>query len=350
MSSSSSTDALGSSSPTRGALLDLALRIRQSAREALGAALARGRMDEIARPVAEGSGDVTYGLDLGAERAVREWSEEQAREGPLSVLTEDSGWRHLGPGPGGVVELPDFDHGGPRLAVDPIDGTRHLMYDLRSAWTVLSAAGPGAGQPTLADVRQGIVAEIPDSRAARLRVVEASRGAGASLTICDVESGATVASQPLRADADDRPDHGYFTFFSFHPALRPDVARIAARFFARIERDEGADPSACYDDQLISSAGQLMQLAFGVYRMVLEARELVARRRGVATQTAKPYDMAGAILCAREAGCVVTGPRSEPLDFPIDTKTPVSFVGYANPETARRLAPHLAAVLREELG
>ena len=44
-------------------------------------------------------------------------------------------------------EIRPFDHGGPRVVIDPIDGTCHLMNDLRSAWTVIGLAGPGEGQP-----------------------------------------------------------------------------------------------------------------------------------------------------------------------------------------------------------
>ena len=55
--------------------------------------------------------------------------------------------------------------------------------------------------------------------------------------------------------------------------------------------------------------------------------------------------MAGAILCAREAGCVVEHPSGAELDFPLDVSTPVAMASYANRATARRLRPHLQAVL-----
>ena len=76
-------------------------------------------------------------------------------------------------------------------------------------------------------------------------------------------------------------------------------------------------------------------------------RAWLARRAGVATTTSKPYDVAGAILCARAAGCVVTAADGGELDFELDCTTAVEFVGWANAATARRLAPHLRAVLDE---
>ena len=110
--------------------------------------------------------------------------------------------------------------------------------------------------------------------------------------------------------------------------------------------EEGADARAIYDDQYISSAGQLVLLALGRYRMLVDPRELVRRRLGAAGVTSKPYDLAGAVVCARAAGVVVTAPEGGELDFPIDARTPVGYAGYANEATRRRLEPHWLATLR----
>ncbi len=326
-------------------LRDLCARIRVAARSALSDGDAN-----LARPVRAGAGDFTYGLDVASERAVDAWLDETAREHPLSLLTEDAGWRHLGPGAGGrstpARDLDGFDHGGPRIALDPVDGTRGLMHDLRSAWTVVSCAGPGRGEPRLSELELGIVSEIPDSRAARFRVL-AARHAGP----CLLEERELHGSQPVRAgelscDGDARCDHGFFPFFRYDPAQRPAVAAVEADFFQRLAREERADLRHVFDDQYISNAGQLVLLALGTYRMIADLRAFLAARSGVRTTTSKPYDLAGAVLCAQRAGCVVTAADGAPLDFPLDCVTPVHFVGWANTGTARRLAPHLAQALR----
>jgi fructose-1,6-bisphosphatase/inositol monophosphatase family enzyme len=100
-----------------------------------------------------------------------------------------------------------------------------------------------------------------------------------------------------------------------------------------------------YDDQYCSSAGQLVLLALGRYRMVIDPREWVHRRRGAPGVTSKPYDLAGAVVCARAAGAVVTDVEGGPLDFPIDATTPVGYAGWANARTRARLEPHWHAVL-----
>jgi fructose-1,6-bisphosphatase/inositol monophosphatase family enzyme len=334
----------------RARLVALCDELREVTRAALAAAErdATGAAGAaLARPHGQGAGDVTFGLDVPSERHIEEWLERAAREEPLSLLTEDSGWRHLGPdGRGGARALDGFDHGGPRVAIDPIDGTRNLMADLRSAWTLVSFAPAGPGEPRLSDLVGGFLAEIPPSNAATYRVLTASAGS-CELAEHDLAGGTRLRARRLRVDPTARVERGYFPFFRYEPAHRPALARLERAFFERLARHEGTDPRAVYDDQYISSAGQLALLALGTYRMVVDARALVARRAGVSAVTSKPYDVAGAILCARAAGAVVTAADGSELDFPLDATTPVDFVGYANAATRERLEPHWLAVLAE---
>ncbi|HED66028.1 MAG TPA: hypothetical protein ENJ09_10805 [Planctomycetes bacterium] len=318
-------------------LAELLAGVRRATRDLLRASSAAADPAPIDRPVGRGAGDWTFGLDLPSERWIDAWLDERSSEGPISLLTEDRGWRHRGPD----GELEGFDHGGPRIAIDPVDGTRNLMADLRSAWTVVSFAPAGPGPPRLSDLTGGILSEIPPPSCERVRALWASEG------VCTLEerSGDRTTRVPLRADGDDRADHGYFPFFRFDPTLRPDLALLEARFFARLAHHEGSELDSIFDDQYISNAGQLFLTATGTYRMVVDARALVARRAGRATTTSKPYDVAGAILCARAAGVELTAADGSELDFPIDAVTPVDFVAYANAPTRARLEPHWLSVL-----
>jgi len=321
-------------------LIRLCDDIRRDTRELLLRGLASGD-GAMARPAAQGVGDVTYGLDLPSERRVERWARELGRTTPLSVLSEGEGWRHWGPdGAGGCRALEDFDHGGPRIAIDPVDGTRNLMTDLRSAWTAVALAPPGAGLPTVNEVSAAVVSEIPTSRAGRFgRLVAAGPGT-ARWDEADLDGG-DPTSAPVRADADDRVDHGYFPFFRYMPDQRPHVARLEASFFEHLAASEGADVRNCYDDQYICNAGQLVLLARGTYRMIVDARAWIGAELGVATITSKPYDVAAAIFCARAAGCEITGADGSALDFVLDAETPVHFAGYANAASRARLEPSL---------
>lgn len=328
-------------------LVALSDRLRVATRSALLEAIESGKLDAMARPVGRGAGDVTYGLDVPAERELDRWLEENARRGPLSLLTEDAGWRHRGPGKRGkTVELAGFDHGGPRISVDPVDGTRVLMTELRSAWSVIGLAGPGESAPRLSDVAMGVLSEIPDSRAASFRRLSARRGAGCTLEERTLRGRALGGRRRLSTGKDDRPDHGFFPFFRYAADQRPALAAIEAAFFARLARLEGAEVRNCYDDQYTSNGGQLALLALGRYRMIADLRAWDAARRKRASVTSKPYDVAGAVLCAREAGCVVEAADGGELDFPLDAETPVSFVGWVNSATHERLRRHLSAAMR----
>jgi fructose-1,6-bisphosphatase/inositol monophosphatase family enzyme len=327
-------------------LVELCSSIRDAARAALAAADASGERSSVTSPVRQGAGDVTYAIDECTESVVERWFREVARGRPLSLLTEDTGWRHLGPDrAGGVAELAGFDHGGPRIALDPIDGTRNLMADLRSAWTVVSFARAGAGVPRLRDLTLGIVSEIPDTRAALYRRLSASRGRPCEIELRRLDADEPVRRRELAVDEDARVDHGYFPFFRYSPAQRPALARIEARFFELAEEREGAELRHVFDDQYISNAGQLVLLALGTYRTIVDFRGWLARSLELPAVTSKPYDVAGAIVCARAAGCVVEGPHGAELDFPIDVSTPVDFVGYVNAATRARLAPLLDVAL-----
>jgi len=327
-------------------LEELCAQLRTAARERIEQALAGDGLAELARPLRAGAGDVTFGIDQCAEDVLERWLASTARHENISLLTEDTGWLHRGPGGGGVRELPDFDHGGPRIAIDPIDGTRHLMTDMRSAWSIVSFAPPGNREPRMADLTLGIVSEIPDSRAARWRALSAIRGRGATFHERALDSQALFSERRLDTGADQRADQGYFSFFRYLPAQRPALAAIEARFFERLAEHESADVRACYDDQYISSGGQLALVSLGVYRMCTDLRAFLgARHPEIPSVPTHPYDLAGAVLVAREAGAVVDGIGGETLDFPIDCTTPVSFVAWTNAATKRRLEPHFRAAL-----
>src|SRR5262245_6907901 len=65
-----------------------------------------------------------------------------------------------------------------RLIVDPIDGTRPIMYNKRSAWW-LAGLAPNRGEATsLHDIDLAVQVEIPTTRAALADIIWAVRGRG----------------------------------------------------------------------------------------------------------------------------------------------------------------------------
>jgi fructose-1,6-bisphosphatase/inositol monophosphatase family enzyme len=108
----------------RDALRDLGVAIRLRLREIAGMA-----SEELAEPVAHEGGDTIYRIDRCVEpvieRVVQGWPEQWK---PLILVVE-------GMGTDGLCWFgPENQSAKYRVIVDPIDGTRGLMYDKRSAW------------------------------------------------------------------------------------------------------------------------------------------------------------------------------------------------------------------------
>jgi len=328
------------------ALEDLATRLAATCRRQQ----LEAKTAELSRVDGVGVGDTTFGIDTRPEAVVAAWAEELALAGPLSILTEDSGWRHLGPAAGGFGPLAGFDHGGPRVVVDPVDGSRNLMFDLRPAWAAIAAAPPGSAQPRLSDLTLGVVQELGTSRHGRALRLTGVAGGDCQEQLFELDShglAARVHKRQLTVDADNRVDQGFVPFFRYHPASRVQLARLEAAFFERLRRHEGADLRSIFDDQYISNAGQLVLLAQGKYRMIADLRGLCQNTDGSPAVTSKPYDIAGAVVCARAAGALLESPSGEALDVPLDATTQVSFVGFTNAATRARLAPHLQSALAD---
>ena len=74
-------------------------------------------------------------------------------------------------------------------------------------------------------------------------------------------------------------------------------------------------------------------------------RSRVPARAGMASALCcHPYDICTSLLL-EAAGGVVEGPDGRALRAPLDTTTPVAWVGYANEGLARRIRPVLGKLL-----
>ena len=83
--------------------------------------------------------------------------------------------------------------------------------------------------------------------------------------------------------------------------------------------------------------------------MIADIRPLIFKKLGLASALCcHPYDVAGALVL-QEAGVVLEAPDGSPMDGPLDTTSPISWVGYANPKLAARVRPVLRSVLKEML-
>lgn len=321
-------------------LLELHERIRSRVAAAQrGSALEDGgeATQDSARVAGQGAADVSFGLDVVAEEPLIEFAEEIARVVPVRILSEGLGDRVFA-AHGRAPEL--------RIVVDPIDGTRNLMFDLRSGF-VLTAVAPERGRQTrLRDVNVAVMSELPTTDRKSAAVMSAIRGHGAWMRNRDLASGALGAAQSLRASTDTRLDNGFVVFFKFDREERTMLAAIESRFLELVVATHGVDGRLLFDDQYICSAGHLYLLLTRRYRFIADLRGVVGDRLGLENQTSKPYDVCCALI-AEEAGVPLTDADGAPIDLPLDLEARVTLVGYANDAVRAAFEPLLRRAMAE---
>ncbi len=233
--------------------------------------------------------------------------------------------------------------------VDPIDGTRGLMYDKRSAWVLSGVAIAREQGATLEDIEVAAMTELPVCKQRRADQLSAVLGCGREGVVAeriDLDTGARESIRPQPSRAKDL-HHGYVAFSRFFPAGKELLARFEEQLYARLYGVESIPALAIFEDQYICSGGQLFELCMGRDRMVADLRPLAHEAMGLSgAMDCHPYDVC-TLLILRELGAVVTHPRGGPLDMPLDTTSSVAWVGYANRELAEHTSPELKRLLGE---
>lgn len=295
------------------------------------------------RTVRDDAGDTIFGIDAAVEDVLlahcRRWGEEQH----FVLLAE-------GLDPGGV-EFGRPGRGGPpfRLLVDPIDGTRGLMFDKRSAWCLMGVAPDRGAATRLRDIEVAVMTELPTTRQATSDVLWCMAGGGARGERHDLAA-ATARPLPIVPSQATTLRHGFATVANFFPGGKEITARLEDAILTRALGGWNPAKAEIYTDQYISSGGQLAEVALGRDRFVLDVRPLVHAKLGVtSTLACRPYDVVTWRIAA-EAGCVVCDPFGAPLDAPLDTTTNVAFACYANARLAEVLQPIVADELRRVFG
>lgn len=284
---------------------------------------ARDRGVAMAGVAGRTDADTIYGIDAVADDGLVAWFE--AHWPGVELVSE------------GLPEPVVVGRGEPAwtVVVDTIDGTRGLMHDKRPAWA-LAAAAPRGGR--LGDVVAAAMTEIPTTKQWAADQLSAVRGGGVVAERVDVRGGGRRALAVRPSGATDL-EHGFAQLAKFFPAGKAELAALEAEVLAAVGARE------VFDDQYLSSGGQLAELVSGHDRFVADLRPLVVP----GALAAHPYDLCCALVL-EEAGGVVTDPWGRPLDVPLDTTTPVAWAGFANRALAERVGPALAAAVDRWLG
>ena len=324
--------------PLIPAILALHDRIRASVLDAF----ATRHHDDLAGVAHDDQGDTIYAVDRVSETALVDGLTEIAREEPLCLVAE-------GLPPGGLT-LPRGTRDADcrwRLLVDPIDGTRGLMYQKRPAW-ILTGVAPNHGPATrLRDIVLAVQTEIPLLKQHQCDQLWAVRGGGVQAQRIDRLTGTSVPLA-LRPSQARTLAHGFASVSRFFPGARDVLAAIDDEVVAEVMGPSVAGKAACFEDQYLSTGGQLYELMVGHDRFIADIRPLIASvlaaralPRGLCCH---PYDLC-AMLIAEECGVRLTGGDGAGLDAPFDLDTDVAWIGYANDRIRARVEPALHGAL-----
>jgi len=284
-------------------------------------------------------GDTIFAVDVVGENVLVEAFSELAEELPLVLVGEGL--------PDGRLELGNADRPPAVVVVDPIDGTRGLMYQKRSAWILTGVAPAGIDEPTLEDIELAVQTEIPLAKQHLSDEVVALRGQGVTARRHDRIRGGTTTLR-LRPSGATTIEHGFATVARFFPGARDVLAAIDEEIVAGAIGTAPAGKTNCFEDQYICAGGQLYELASGHDRFVADLRPLLgpvfAARALPPVIAAHPYDLC-TVLVAREAGAIVVSPDGGPLRAPLVADAEVAWAGYANEEIRLQVEPLLLEAL-----
>lgn len=304
---------------------------------------ARDAGHDMASAVAHEGGDTIFAIDRhvepAIEQAIHAWPAECK---PLLLVAE--GFGQDGHQSFGDAKTPQRF----RLLIDPIDGTRGIMYDKRPAWFIAAVAEERGAATSLRDAFASAMVELPTSKQGYGDVFSAVRGGGASGWRSDLR---LASDDPAgRRAITFRPSgaatlrHGWGQVVNFFPGTKVLAAElmeaIASGTLDKVVPGEGS----IFDDQYMTTGGQMVELMVGHDRFCCDLRPLfyrVLEKRGAGTVRGlecHPYDCAG-MLVAQESGVILTDGLGRPLDAPMDVHSGVHWCGYANEALRNKIEP-----------
>lgn len=325
-------------------LLDQLRTIHDAMRTAIIAACERSAAEQLAIPLGEEGGDTIYAIDRVSESVLLDYFAHLAARWSLVLVAE-------GLSSTGKLVLPSgvqADDAELMIIVDPIDGTRGLMYQKRAAWILTGVAPNRGGATTLADIELAVQTEIPllkQHLCDAFWVIDGEVG-GERLDRL-TRARVPLAPQPSRAATIAQ---GYGGLARFFPGARDLLAAVDDDVSERILGPVQGGRALVFEDQYISTGGQLYELLMGHDRWIADLRPLVEpalRLRGRALGLCcHPYDLCTESI-ARAAGVIVTDERGRCLTAPLDVGTDVAWIGIANSSLRDQLWPVLRDVLAE---
>jgi hypothetical protein len=314
--------------------------IHEQIRDALVAATERSATEDLTLVVEDGEGDTIYAIDRISEDLLIDLFESKiAIHTPIVLIAE--GLEH------GQITLPRGakpEDAKWRIIADPIDGTRCLMYQKRSGW-ILTGVAPNLGEATsLADIQLAVQTEIPLAKQHISDSLWALRGHGSVGERYNRITGERIPLTLRPSNATGIAD-GFCSITRFFSGGRDILAAIDDEIAIKaIGSDRKPGKAYCFEDQYLSTGGQLYELMMGHDRFLADLRPLLNPVLVVRQQTpglcCHPYDLCTELI-AREGGIEITDGCGNPLNAPLNLEADLSWAGFANTRIRNLIEPIL---------
>lgn len=237
--------------------------------------------------------DIIYEIDRVSEEVILSWFQKNwLKEEPVEIVMEgfDEGHQVFPKKtPSNKIRW--------KMIIDPIDGTRNLMYDKRSAW-ILTGIAPYRGEATtLEDIVVSVMTELPPSRQEISDQLWAIRGEGTQILRSSSFSKKSTRVIPTPSLATDF-EHGFASICKFFPEGKELLSKWESRLWSHLYPQMKERFPIIFDDQCLSTAGQLYGLIMGQDRMIADLRPQAFRQLGLLDlgMCCHPYDLCTALM------------------------------------------------------
>ena len=288
--------------------------------------------------------DTIYQIDSHAEEVIVQRLEERAHEfGGIVLVAEGIGENEISFYPKDTPEQNCVL----RIIMDPIDGTRGLMYNKRSAFFLAGAAKNLGANTKLSDIHTAAMVEIPTSKMFLADSLSAIKNEGTRAHRRNIFT-KELQSLEVCPSEENHLKGGFAQFARFFSPGRKELADIEETLLEDLYPNAKPGEILNFEDQYISTGGQLYEVLTGKDRFTADIRPALFKafphlRKG---HVCHPYDMA-ALLVAEEAGIIVTDISGNTLDAPMDTDSPVDWIVYANENLRKIIQPMLNRILKK---
>jgi len=301
--------------------------------------LKKSSIEDLSAVFKEAEDDTIYQIDRNVEEILVPLLEPEAKKlGGIWLVAEGIGdpetGVYLGVEPG---KKPKW-----AILIDPIDGTRGIMYNKRPAF-FLAGAATFKEDLKLSDIEVACMTELPTSKMLFSDVLFAIKGEG-----CQAERYNLMTEEcillPIRPSQATDLLGGFGQIARFFPPGRALLAQIEDELIEILYPDAVEGKTLVFEDQYISSGGQMYEILMGHDRYVADIRDVLfakmAKEGKKKGHICHPYDVC-TFLIGKEAGVQFTDSEGKELDAPFNLLAEVGWIAYSNSSIRALVEPVL---------